>query len=403
MSYQTIDGIKMKKILLFIGIVLLLSIQVFSVDYNCDGDITLENYENINNININNNCYAIRFTYENNNTNVLFNLINNGNNGESPFLIYDNSEESDYENKTNKPFEFKFLNFQNVYFKYGSDYQLITSDYINRNKFIGNSNLNARIEIENSVESGQKYFISGSFSDFNDIDLYFENFGTNNEMGEYRVFLNNINNVNVYVDNNDYNSNEKILLIENDVNNILLNNNINDENNDYRIMIISFEDFMSNGLDKIYMGNIKEEIYEKEQTINEGGDDLQNNELPFYSFENIGKVYEENKYPFAMYVFGLILVFFSTFVARRNEKMVIKTKQHMALHLVFALIPSLLVLKFTSNGFLALVLSIAFSSIYSIIYYRNEISKKTFIRFVVQTIVLMILIGISYTIYNLII
>lgn len=395
----------MKKILIFIGIVLMMSFQVFSINYDCNGDISIDKYENTNNININEDCYAIRFSYENvNDSKVIFNINNNGNNGNKPFLIYDNSEEQNYEEQNKYPYEFYFNDFENLYFKYGSDYPLITSDYINRNKFIGN-NINAKIEIENSVESGQRYFISGSFSDFNDIEIYFENFGTNNELGEYRVFLNNINNVNVYVDNDDYNSNEKILLIEDDVNNIILNNNINENNDEFRIKIISFEDFMSAGLDKIYLTDYNRETFEEHfDKENIEGNGISNDiDEDFYSFETLKEIYNKKSYPFGMYAFGLLLVFISTFVARKNEGMVIKSKRHMALHLTLALMISLIVLSFTSNGFLALILSIAFSSIYSIIYYRNDMTKKIFIRFVIQTISMMLLIGISYTIYNLII
>lgn len=391
----------MKKILLFIGIVLLLSFQVFSVDYNCDGDIILENYESVNNININNNCYAIRFVYENiNDTNVLFNLINNGNNGESPFLIYDNSDESDYETQLNKPFEFKFKNFQDVYFKYGSDYPLITSDYINRNKFIGDSNLNARIEIENSVESGQKYFISGSFSDFNDIDVYFENFGTNNEMGEYRVFFNNINNINVYVDTNNQNSNEKILLIKDNVNNIELHNDNQDEYfSDYRVKIISFEDFMSAGLDTIYLKNYVD-IVEKED-INKEDTQVDN------SYQNgetltsqIKKVYEENVSPLSLYLISMIIVFMIVWFIRQGQSLIVSKPRNTIAHILVSIIPVIAILYFTKNSLIVMLSSFVITSGVTMFYYRKDITQDKLKQFSKYVVFSMILVVIIYFIWN---
>lgn len=380
--------------------------QVFSIDLNCDSDITLNNYSLINNINITDDCYAIRFDYQNiNNSKVTFNLDNIDNDGRV-FLIYDNSDEEDYQSQTKYPYEFYFNNFDYVYFKYGSDYSLITSDYINRNKFIGTTSTDARIEIENAVESGQMYFISGSFSNFNNVDIYFENFGVNNEMGEYRVFLNDINKLNVYADTN-YQSNEKILLVTDNIDDITLYNDDGSEYfDDYRIKIISFEDFMSSGLDKTYLlsGEGELELIDVEDNDLLNSDETNENIESESLIQNIEEVVVENSIPIVMYAFGLILVFFSTFLARKDEKilMVIETKKHMAKHMAFALIPSLIILLFTKNGFMALVLSIAFSSIYSIIYYRNDMTKRTFKKFLIQTIILMIIVGISSYIYNLV-
>ncbi len=382
----------MKK-LIFIGLVLLLSFQVFSANYTCDGDIYLENYTNENNINIQNSCYAIRFEYDEvlNNT-VTFNLINNGYDSSKSFLIYDNSNENDYTNVSSNKYEFLFIGFNDLYFKYGSDYQLTISDYINRNKFIGTKNTNAKIEIENAVKEGRDYFIGGSINTWNNIELYFENFGVNDNTGEYRLFLNDINNVDVYVDNNNELSNEKILIIENNVGDVNINSiNYNQDSfKIYRMNNIEYEEFMANGFDKIYMQSIvdTQNIVEKEEK----------------SFiENIkqktNEIYVENKTPVKFGFLGFLLVFITVLIVRKEDKFFAGKPQDMLYHIVIALMLSSFTLIFTKNLLIVTISTIVISSIMAMIYYRKSLTSDKLIKFLKYIALVIVFVTIIYYIY----
>lgn len=375
----------LNKLLLGIIVLILNLTIVFSIDYNCVGNIDLGNYNITNEINITDRCYGIEFIGKDLNEHIDFHL-NNINYNNQLITFYDNTPETIYQNSSSYVSEFNFENFDYVKFKYGSEYPLVTSNYINRNKFVGTQTTNAEVFIENSVKSGQQYFISGSLSNFNNIDLYFENFGVDNEMGEYRIFLNDINNVDVYIDCGGGFLNEKILIVTNNINNIQLHHNMeNDESfDDYRIKIITFEEFMSYGLDKIYLTNAPID------TIDIMNEEIVSSDIDFiedYTFtqrlsNSVVEVYEENKTPFSLYVLAFILVFLITIITIGQDKILSYNKKDIYKHMSISIIPVIFLLVLTKNPIATFVTSLVISTSMSLYHFRDIITKDRIIKYI---------------------
>jgi len=382
----------MKRFILLILIFISLSFSVFSMNYNCNGDINLNNISNSNNISISKTCYALRFEYNSNISNSNFDIYDNGFQNKVPFLIYDNTPSSNYNNSNYGTYNFNFKNFSNVYFKYGSDNKIVTKDYINRNKFIGTPTTDATIEISNTIIGGQKYFVSGSFNKFRNVYMYFENFGTTNSIGEYRVFLNDILNVNVYVDTSGLGTNEKILIIKKNVGIININNLLKNSKGfkDSRINIITYQEFLNGGIDKIYMKNpteIKSKIIDA-KLVN-----------PKSFTDKLIKQFNENKTPLSVYLFGIFVIMLISYLSIGSQKVIVKSNKNFYLHFLYAFIPSIILLFITKNLIATFVISLIISTIVFFIYYKDYVNEKNIIKFIkyfVFVFVMTIIFSITY-------